>query len=130
MTKIMRYGVFVLAVLAFAGLASSQTQITTGTIQGTVTDPSGALVADADVVASNLATQAATARKTDADGRFVFLALPPGRYSVTASKTGFSKIIQKDVDLTVGQALSLRLTLKISSASETIEVTGTPVIET
>src|SRR5262249_23455894 len=101
MTKIMRCGVFVLAVLAFAGLASSQTQITTGTIQGTVTDQSGAVVADAEVVANNLATQAATTQKTDAEGRFVFLALPPGRYSVTVNKTGFTKIIQKDVDLTV-----------------------------
>src|SRR5215471_16989822 len=104
MIKSMCCGVFVLAVLAFSGLASSQTQITTGTIQGTVTDQSGALVVGADIAASNLATQAATAQKTDADGRFVFLALPPGRYSVTASKAGFAKVIQKDVELTVGQA--------------------------
>ncbi|HET9837889.1 MAG TPA: carboxypeptidase regulatory-like domain-containing protein [Candidatus Angelobacter sp.] len=129
MSKLLRCTVFVLAVFVFTGLASSQTQITTGTIQGTVTDQSGALVTGADVVASNLATQATSAQKTDADGRFVFLALPPGRYSVTASKTGFTKLIQKDVDLTVGQAISLRLTLKVSATSETVEVTGTPVIE-
>jgi hypothetical protein len=130
MTKIMRYGLFVLVVLAFAGVASSQTQITTGTLQGTVTDQTGALIAGADVVASNPATQAATTQQTDADGRFVFLALPPGRYSVTVSKTGFTRIIQKDFDLTVGQALSLRLTLKVSAVNETVEVTSTPVIET
>lgn len=112
------------------GVASAQTQITTGVIQGTTLDQSGAVVTDADVTAKNLDTQTETAQKTDSDGRFVFLSLNPGRYSVTASKTGFSTVIQKDLDLTVGQAISLRLTLKVSSISETVEVTGTPVIET
>src|SRR5262249_16514276 len=121
---------FVICVFVFTSLAFAQTQITTGTIQGTILDQSGAVVPGVDVVASNLNTQSANVQKTDADGRFVFLALPPGRYSVTASKTGFTKIIQKDIDLTVGQALTLRLALKVSPVSETVEVTGTPVIET
>lgn len=112
------------------GFAVAQTQITNGVIQGSIVDQSGAVVPAADVAARNLDTQTETTQKTDADGRFVFLSLAPGRYSVTASKPGFSKVIQKDLDLTVGQAVSLRLSLKISAVSETIEVTGTPTIET
>ena len=121
---------FVICVLVFTSLALAQTQITTGTIQGTIVDQSGAVVPGVEVVANNLNTQSASVQKTDADGRFVFLALTPGRYSITASKSGFTKVIQKDVDLTVGQALSLKLTLKVSAVSETVEVTGTPLIAT
>src|SRR5262250_2680194 len=117
-------------VFALTGMAPAQTQITTGVIQGTTVDQSGAVVVDADVAAKNLDTQTETAQKTDSDGRFVFLSLRPGRYSVTASKTGFSKVIQKDLDLTVGQTISLRLNLKVSAVSETVEVTDSPTIET
>lgn len=121
---------FVLIALTLSGLALGQTQITTGVIQGTVFDPSGAVLPGADVTATNVSTQAETTQKTDGDGRFVFLSLSPGRYSVTASKSGFSKLVQKGVELTVGQALNLRITLKISATSEVVVVTGTPIIET
>src|SRR5262249_44400115 len=111
------------------GTALAQTQITTGVIQGTTLDQTGAVIVDADVTAKNLDTQTETTQKTDPDGRFVFLALSPGRYSVTATKGGFTKVIQKDLDLTVGQAISLKLTLKVSAVGETVEVTDTPTIE-
>ena len=119
-----------LIALTLSGLAPGQTQITTGVIQGTVLDQSGAVMPGADVAAMNLNTAAETTQKTDGDGRFVFLSLSPGSYSVTASKSGFSKLIQKDVDLTVGQSLNLRLTLRVSATSEVVEVTGTPMVET
>ncbi|HMF92069.1 MAG TPA: TonB-dependent receptor [Candidatus Angelobacter sp.] len=114
---------------SLTGLAVAQTQITTGVIQGTTLDQSGAVIVGADVTARNLDTQTETAQKTDGDGRFVFLSLRPGRYSVTASKGGFSKVIQKDLDLTVGQAISLKLTLKVSAVAETVVVTESPTIE-
>jgi hypothetical protein len=116
--------------LFLTSIAFSQTQITTGTIQGTVLDQSGAVIPSVEVVATNLSTQSANVQKTDADGRFVFLALAPGRYTIAVSKVGFTKVVQKDVDLTVGQAISLKLVLKVSAVNETVEVTGTPVIET
>lgn len=122
--------VFCLCVLALSTTALAQTQIATGVIQGTTVDQSGAIVVGADVAARNLDTQTETTQQTDLDGRFVFLSLRPGRYSVTASKIGFSKVIQRDLDLTVGQAISLRLTLKISAVNEIVEVTGAPTIET
>ncbi|HEX4605264.1 MAG TPA: TonB-dependent receptor [Candidatus Angelobacter sp.] len=130
MFTLRRSALFVLIGLTLSHLAIAQTQISTGVIQGTVFDQSGAVLPGADVSAVNVNTQSETKQKTDGDGRFTFLSLSPGRYSVTASKAGFSKLVQKEVDLTVGQALNLRLTLKVSATNEVVEVTGTPVIET
>jgi outer membrane receptor for ferrienterochelin and colicin len=125
-----RFVFFLLLGLAFSGFAFGQTQITTGVIQGTLFDQSGAVLPGADVTVVNVNTQAQATQKSDGDGRFVFLSLAPGRYSVTASKGGFSKLVQKDVELTVGQALNLKMTLRVSATSEVVEVTGTPIIET
>src|SRR6476659_3977258 len=129
MSTLRRSTFFLLFALTLCSLALGQTQITTGVIQGTVFDQSGAVMPGADVAARNLSTQVESTQKTDGDGRFVFLSLSPGAYSVTASKTGFSKLVQKDVELTVGQSLNLRLALKVSATSEVVEVTGTPMIE-
>ena len=115
MSTLRRSTLFVLFGLTLCALAFGQTQITTGVIQGTVLDQSGAVMPGADVTAMNLSTQTESTQKTDGDGRFVFLSLSPGRYSVTASKAGFSKLVQKDVELTVGQAMNLKLTLKVSA---------------
>jgi hypothetical protein len=120
---------FVFALFLLPGAALAQTQITTGVIQGTVLDQSGAVVTGADVAAKNLDTQSEATQKSDGDGRFVFLSLTPGKYTVTASKNGFSKVVQKDLDLTVGQAMSLRLTLRVSATNEVVEVTGSPTVD-
>ena len=121
---------FLFLIGAICGICFGQTQITTGVIQGTVLDPSGAVIPGADVVASNLDTGAQATQQTDTDGRFVLLSLPPGRYSVTVSKAGFGKFVQKGLELTVGQAISLRPTMKVSSQGETVEVVGAPPIDT
>ncbi len=121
---------FALLCIVLSGFAFAQTQITTGVIQGTVLDSTGAVIPGAEVTAKNENMQVGTTQKTDGDGRFVFLSLSPGRYSVTASMTGFSRVIQKDIDLTVGQALNLKIALKVSATGEVVEVTGTPIVET
>src|ERR1700704_4996424 len=95
-----------------------QAQATTGVIQGTVTDPTGAAVPTAKVEAKNLDTNFMRSQDTDAAGRFAFLQMPPGRYTVTASKPGFATIVQESVQLTVGQAISLTISMRISSLSE------------
>ena len=103
-----------------------QAQVTTGVIQGTVTDPTTAAVPDAKVDARNLDTNFTRSQDTDAAGRFAFLQMPPGRYTVTASKPGFATIVQENVDLTVGQALSLTISMRISSLSEEVTVSAEP----
>jgi len=122
-----------LVVLAFAflflgsiGNARGQVQITSGSIQGTVVDEKGGAVVDASVEARNLDTNLLKNVMTDSDGRFEFLSLPPGRYTITISKTGFATIVQTGATLTVGQAMSLPVTMKVSATQEKIEVTATP----
>ncbi|HEV2961307.1 MAG TPA: carboxypeptidase regulatory-like domain-containing protein [Candidatus Angelobacter sp.] len=116
-------------IFGLSGSALAQTQITTGVIRGIVQDQSGAIIVGADVTAKNLDTQTEVKQQTDSDGQFVFLSLRPGRYSVNVTKGGFSTVVQKDLDLTVGQAISLRLSLKISAVNEIVEVSDSPVIE-
>lgn len=115
--------------LALAAPAAAQTQITTGVIQGTVTDQQGGLVPDAEVEAKNLDTNFTRTARTDTDGRFIFLSMPPGRYTLTIKKSGFATIVQENVNLTVGQAVSLNPQMKVSATAETITVTATPTVD-
>src|SRR5215471_6087994 len=117
-------------VLAAAFVGFSQTQITTGTIQGAVTDANGAIVPGANVVIKNLDTNLSRTITTDEGGRFVALALPPGPYSVTVSKQGFATAVAERLDLTVGQALSLPVAMKISQVQETVTITAAPIVDT
>ncbi|HET8648350.1 MAG TPA: TonB-dependent receptor [Vicinamibacteria bacterium] len=109
--------------------AAAQAQITTGVIEGTITDASGGVVPGASVEARNLDTNQARARTTDAAGRFVFLQLPPGRYTVTVSLAGFATIVQEGVTLTVGQTVTLNQVMKPSTVAETVTVTGTSTVD-
>ena len=128
--KILRSILFVLAFcLATASLVWGQSQITAGTIQGEVTDEKGGLVPGATVEIKNLDTNFSRTETTGPDGRFTFLLLPSGRYTVTISKQGFATIVQENVNLTVGQSLSLPVSMKISAVEERIVVTATPTIE-
>lgn len=124
------FGISLLVLLAIASVASAQTQITTGTIQGSVTDANGAAVPGADVAIKNLDTNLSRNFTTDEGGRFVVLALPPGRYSVTISKQGFATAVAESLDLTVGQALNLPVQMKISQVEERVIITAAPVIDT
>jgi len=107
-------GIILLVVLAMTTVVTSQTQITTGTIQGTVTDANGAIVPGANVEIKNLETNLSRTLTTDDGGRFVALALPPGKYSVTVSRQGFATAVAESLDLTVGQALNLPVAMKVS----------------
>ncbi|MBZ5569046.1 MAG: TonB-dependent receptor [Acidobacteriia bacterium] len=107
----------------------AQSQITTGVVQGTVVDPSGAVVAGASVEVNNPDTNFTRSLTTDSNGRFVFLALPPGGYKVTISAKGFATVVQQNVHLTVGQTISLNVPLKVSATSEQVVVTATPTVD-
>src|SRR5712671_6828283 len=119
--------VFLLA-CASSGFAQSHT--TTGTVQGDVLDERGGSVAGATVEARNLDTNFTQTEKTDSDGHFAFLNLSPGRYQLTISQPGFASVLQKNVNLTVGQVITIPVTMKISTVSQQIVVSDVPVIET
>ena len=114
------------------GLASSgwgQSQITAGTVQGDVLDEKGGSVAGASVEAKNLSTNYVQSDTTNTDGHFAFLSLAPGRYTLTIRKAGFATIVQENVNLTVGQTITLPVTMRISAVSQQIVVTDVPVVE-
>jgi hypothetical protein len=118
-----RWGML-LACLLFCANLFSQTQITTGAIEGTVTDPTNAVIPGANVEVKENETNFTKSQVTDGNGRFVFLLLPPGRYTVTVGgKAGFGTIVQENVGLRIGQTVSLELGLKPVSAGEKVVVT-------
>jgi len=119
-----------LLTLVFATAVVAQTQITSGTIQGTVLDANGAAVPGAIVEVKNVETNFSRGLTTDEDGRFVGLSLPPGKYTVTVSKQGFATLVVEDANLTVGQAMSLPLSMKVSGVAERVTITATPTIDT
>src|SRR5258706_651612 len=121
---------FVLALaLCFASSGWGQSQISAGTVQGDVVDEKGGSVAGATVEAKNLDTNFVQTDITNTDGHFAFLSLAPGRYTLTINKTGFATIVQENVNLTVGQTITLPVTMKVSSVAQQIIVTDVPVVE-
>jgi outer membrane receptor protein involved in Fe transport len=99
---------------------------TAGDIAGTVTDPTGAVVPNAKVTATNDSTGAAHNTTTNGEGFYRFSFLQPGAYSVAVSATGFQSTNRK-VQVAVGQASSGSIALSLTAASTTVEVTTTPL---
>src|SRR6266849_2335988 len=93
------------------------------TIQGTVTDKSGAVVSGAQVVAKNKATDLTRTATTSDTGYFRFELLPVGTYTVTVTKAGFGTIAQT-VETLIGQVATVNAELKPGATSEVIEVTS------
>ena len=115
------------AVLASANLFGQATA--SGTIQGTITDNTGAVVVGADVTATSKDTGAHRTMPTGGTGNFRFELMPAGAYVVAVSKSGFSKATQT-LELLVGQTASVDIALKAGAANEVIEVTGiAPIVD-
>lgn len=99
-------------------------QVTTGSISGTVTDASGAVVPGAKVTVTNPDTGASRSVETNDDGNYNIPNLAPGRYNIRVEKSGFASAEQKDTNVLVGQTVNFRPTLKAGSATEVVEVTA------
>src|SRR5271165_5685203 len=108
--------------LAATALASGPT----GTITGTVTDPSGAVITKARITVRNEATNAVRNAETNGDGDFTVALLPPGRYEVTAENAGFRKSIFSDVTVDVDQTVRADFALEVGAATEEVRVKDTP----
>ncbi len=99
-----------------------------GTIQGTITDPSGAVVAGASVTATNVATGVQTNRKTTDSGFFVLAPLQPGEYTVTAKTEGFQTLTQQHVEVVALGTIGLNLRLELGASTQSIVVTDAPPV--
>lgn len=117
--------------LVFTGLVHAQGIGASGDIRGTVTDPSGAIVAGATVTVTDVAKGTKHTATTDPTGEYHVFGLLPANYNVTINKPGFQPEIAKGVVVTIGQTANLDFHLKISQVSESVEVTTeVPVVET
>ncbi len=96
----------------------------TASISGTVTDPSGAIVAGATVTATNVETGVAFTQTTNAQGFYSIPELPPGKYVLDVRQTGFKEYTQKDLVLDVNNALTIDVALQVGATSEKIEVSA------
>ena len=100
-------------------------QETTAGIQGTVKDPSGAVVAGATVEIASPALQGGRRATTDTGGIYRFAALPPGDYALTVTAPGFRTAKQRGIDLSVGRLPVIDIQLEVGAVAETVEVSGT-----
>jgi hypothetical protein len=122
---------FVLAVSAVASILPLQAQVDTGSITGTVTDASGAVVNGAKVTLTNEGTGTALSLTTGSDGSYTFSPVRIGSYKIDASAQGFKTVSQTHVVVNVSANVLVNLKLPTGSVSETVEVTGAvPVLQT
>src|ERR1039457_5636384 len=102
-----------------------------GTITGSISDATGAVVPAANVTIRN--TETGIERKTQTSDAGVYTAafLPPGHYSLEAGKSGFSSVLHKDLILQVGQTLAINVALSVQATQQEVTVTGAaPVVDT
>jgi hypothetical protein len=119
------------ALLASVAMLSAQSQLGTGAIGGVVQDASGKSVAQATVQVLGEDTGLARQTVTSATGDFLIPVLPTGRYTLRVEKTGFNKLEQKNLSVTVGATVTLSLKLDVGVTTTQVEVTAeAPVVDT
>ena len=112
------------------GFSSAHAQGTTATLSGTVSDETGAAVSEASIFIRNESTGWQRETKTNGDGEFTLSFLPPGQYTVKATRRGFQETEIKNMILEVGAQLSFTVSLKASGPSESVTVTDAATINT
>jgi hypothetical protein len=112
------------AMLLSAGLLAAQEF--RATLTGIVTDPSGAVVPNAQITALNAETRQKYQSATNAKGEYSILYVLPGTYSVWVASGGFRNEVQDNVQLDANQTIELNFKMEIGSANQTVEVTGAP----
>jgi len=106
----------------------SRGQTTTGSIAGTVTDSSQAVVPKAAVKATNSSTGVVSSTTSDSSGRYEFLSLPAGHYSISATHEGFETSVLSNIVLNVDQAITVSVVLKVGGTEQTVRVEATPTL--
>jgi len=114
----------VLAVVLLAPAVALHAQTTNGSIQGTVTDPSGATVGGASVTGRNLDTGLTQSTTTTDAGNYSLPNLPPGRYSVTVEAPNMKKYSREGVTVATAATVSLDIPMQVGAVSDSVTVTA------
>src|SRR6202158_574399 len=120
--KRLQFGLAVLAVLALTFSAFAQVQ--NGQFTGTVTDPTGAAIANAKVTVTNPATDLNLPTTTNSSGNYTVKEVPPGTYKIAVEAPGFKTVSNAGVTANAGTIAHVDFKMLIGKASEVIEVTG------
>ena len=125
------FGMFLTFALLL-GLSPASAQTITATVRGTVTDPSGAVLAGVSVTATNVATNVKTATITNHDGAYNIQFLPIGQYRITVAASGFETESVGPINLEIDQIAKIDTRLKLGSTSITVDVSSdvTPTLQT
>lgn len=117
--------------ILFLQSSAARAQVDEGSITGTVLDPSGAVVPNADVTLLNTDQGISLQTKTNATGTYTFSPVRIGHYTVSVAARGFAKTTQKNLTVNVAQVLQVNVTVKPGGTTETVEVnTAPPVLQT
>src|ERR1700691_243200 len=120
------FSIFLLALGLMLGMAvwapSAHADNLYASIRGTVADPSGAVVPDAKMTATNIATGLSYSTTSSKDGLFAFLQLPIGDYSVKVERSGFKTFTEGHIHLDLDQIFNLRATMELGVVSDTVTV--------
>ena len=110
-----------LAVFLFVPTAGKG-QSFTGSISGTVTDPTGAVIPEAELTLTSVGTGTQVKFKTGADGNYLFGNLKQGTFDVKVSAAGFRDYVQSGITININQSATLNVKLEVGSADQRIEV--------
>src|SRR2546429_4411860 len=118
----------VLLAVAYAGLNSDviHAQSASATLSGTVSDEAGAVIPSVNITVLNLSTALQRHAATDDRGSYVIPLLPPGRYNLTAERSGFTPVEIRNVVLDTGDQLALRIKLKVGEIGASVTIIEDP----
>ncbi len=117
----------VMLLLFFGSISPVAAQEAGGTIVGTVTDPSGAAVANANVTVKNVATGVERNSTTNADGVYAAPNLIPGAYEITVTATGFATAAVQGVGLLAGERREVNVDMKLGQVSDKVSVVSSEI---
>src|SRR5215475_2777901 len=123
-------GLGMIGVLALTLAVQGSAQVSTATLNGTVTDNTGAVIPGARIVVVQSQTNFTTETISGPDGSFRVPSIPVGPYAVRVSKEGFSKYQQGGIVLTVGQVATLQIAMSVGAQTQDVVVTAeAPAVE-
>ena len=123
-----RVGLAAFVFVAIVAMSSAKTfaqTAGTGAVVGTVTDPTGAIIAGATVTLTDTATNAVKTATTNESGRYNFPNILPAKYNVAISKTGFRQVKFSNQEVVVGESRTLDARMELGATTETVEVVAT-----
>lgn len=119
-----RYPKKSLALAWLLAMPELRAQVTTATLYGIVTDPTGAVISGAEATLTNEATQGTLRQTADASGEFAFNFVPVGSYTLRVQANGFKVSINKGIPLSAAENLRRTFALEVGTVSESVEVTS------